>query len=172
MSTNNQCFRGANMSKHGLKLKIPKSNGTTHVDQGIHVPSSFHPSPQQKQSKITPEKAQEINEQLMDPKNWGKEQWIALHTHAACASDILTEDEKAAWQNMLESFPFILACKSCCKHFDAMLEQFPVTDEVLHSKQSLSHYLFQLHNKVNKRLGKPEKTLDFLAERFGILIEQ
>ena len=157
MSVNKNCFRGRFIPR------LPKS----HFEKQQSEPAA---QPFQPIRKTSPEQAFMINQKLNDPSYWGKEQWIALHTHAACASDQLTDDEKTAWQNYLESFPFILACKTCCKHFDEMIENNPITDEVLKTKESLSFYIFTLHNKVNKRLGKPEKSLDFLAERFGIYI--
>lgn len=55
-------------------------------------------------------------------------------------------------------FGAVLPCHKCRRHYAAHLRGH-VSDpfgDVLSSRESLSVYLVELHNDVNRRLGKPE----------------
>ena len=52
------------------------------------------------------------------------------------------------------------------------LEKFPLTSEVLSSKQNLIKWLFKIHNNINKMNGKPEITFSEMNNIYNNLYSQ
>lgn len=119
-----------------------------------------------------PERLKKINEGLSETKVWGPKLWESLHIMAARAPEVLDEDTKMAFRDLLHALPFTLACTQCAEHFDKMLDDHPIFDEILETRISLSKYLFDRHNMVNERLGQPVFTVEDFKEKYGIIIPE
>ena len=103
----------------------------------------------------------------------GRHSWAVLHSIAAAFPAIPTEEEKKTIENFLFSFAQVYPCKICGKHFNEMLQNYPIK---IKSREDLVFYFCDLHNKVNKRLGKPEydcmKTFEIWGGDCGCSVDQ
>lgn len=116
------------------------------------------------------ERLKKINEGLSETNIWGAKLWESLHIMAARAPEVLDDDTKAAFSDLLQALPFTLACGTCAEHFDKMLDEYPLSDEILATRISLSKYLFDRHNMVNERLKQPVFTAKQFQEQYGIVL--
>ena len=94
--------------------------------------------------------------QDIPPEKWGPKYWAMLHAAADAAptEEEMTPDQRAAYEKLFDALPHILPCTKCRKNlkdkFDAGLR--PSTT----GRDSLRQGVFDLHNAVNRSLGKPE----------------
>lgn len=79
------------------------------------------------------------------PTKWGPHFWATLHI--ACLG---CQDYKALAE-FVEGYVYIIPCLSCRQHFEQVLVDNPVPETGDFFKWSVD-----VHNIVNKRLGKPE----------------
>merc|ERR1712032_426784 len=81
----------------------------------------------------------------------GRHSWALLHSMAAAAPNIPSEEQKQFYKNFLFSLAEVYPCKICAKHLKQMLTDIPFRYK---SREELVYYLCELHNDVNKRLNK------------------
>jgi len=79
------------------------------------------------------------------PTKWGPHFWMTLHI--ACLG---CKDYKALAE-FVEGYIYIIPCLTCREHFEQVLVENPVPEDGDFFKWSVD-----VHNIVNKRLGKPE----------------
>lgn len=79
------------------------------------------------------------------PSKWGPHFWATLHI--ACLG---CQDYKAL-SEFVEGYVYIIPCLSCRQHFEQVLVENPIPEADDFFKWSVD-----VHNIVNKRLGKPE----------------
>lgn len=75
------------------------------------------------------------------------------------APDTLDDFDKKTFGMFFTTMPFILPCGSCGQHFYEVLQVDPV-ENALTSQKSLFEWSVRVHNTVNRRLQKPEVSLD------------
>lgn len=83
----------------------------------------------------------------------GRALWRALHLAAYMCPDPFQE-RAASLVQLVRLYPNVLACESCQNHFDGLLRRYPPEVAVQGGRASFAHYTVDLHNFVNKRLGK------------------
>ena len=69
---------------------------------------------------------------------------------------------KRYYKRLFEDLQFTLPCKYCRRSFKRFLKQLPI-DDYLDSRESLTYWLYLIHDKVNQKLIKQEHKA--LAER-------
>ena len=79
------------------------------------------------------------------PSKWGPHFWMTLHI--ACLG---CQDAKVL-EDFVEGYKEIIPCLSCREHFEQVLVDNPVPEA-----DDLFKWSVDVHNIVNKRLGKPE----------------
>ena len=79
------------------------------------------------------------------PSKWGPHFWMTLHI--ACLG---CQDAKVL-ADFVEGYKEIIPCLSCREHFEQVLVENPVPEA-----DNLFKWSVDVHNIVNKRLGKPE----------------
>jgi hypothetical protein len=79
------------------------------------------------------------------PSKWGPHFWMTLHI--ACLG---CQDAKVL-ADFVEGYKEIIPCLSCREHFEQVLVENPVPEA-----DDLFKWSVNVHNIVNKRLGKPE----------------
>ena len=89
----------------------------------------------------------------MDPKVWGPKLWFSLHTMTFNYPDNPTPHHKQIYNNFFETLKFVIPCDVCSKHYTEHLKNNPIMPN-LNNKESLVKWLIDLHNEVNKSLGK------------------
>jgi Erv1 / Alr family len=92
---------------------------------------------------------------------WGPLIWRILHSLAERAgrhtSPLLQADEVRAWTVVLKALQKGLPCETCREHYVEYFEaDTPVLPEAYPAlREYVRRWLWELHNNVNGRLGKP-----------------
>ncbi|XP_074601373.1 evr1_Alr domain-containing protein Alr [Brevipalpus obovatus] len=99
----------------------------------------------------------------LDKEHLGRAGWSLLHTIAAYYPDEPEERDKKEMSSFLQSFSKVYPCPECAQDMQKDIAQDPpkLTDH-----QSFSRWLCDLHNKVNKKLGKSSFDCDKVDERW------
>lgn len=110
-----------------------------------------------------------------DTTQWGTHLWTILHSLAE-RSDRLTAPEhakfaKQQWVFFFEELPKILPCPECQNHAQQWLKDHPVN--VIKTLPESNMYpwivlwVYEFHEDVNRRLGKPSFPLEGLRPKYG-----
>lgn len=94
----------------------------------------------------------------MDKESWGKPTWQALHYIALGYPNNPSTQDKVNYQMFYENFYKVLPCAECSQHYKENLKTMPIEDYLV-SKDKLFEWTVNMHNLVNKLLGKHELTL-------------
>ena len=101
----------------------------------------------------------------LSPSVWGNHAWKFLHCCAMAYEP--SPENAAAFKQMFDSLQVTLPCAKCRDNFSHELQTHPL-DDALQSKEALNRWLTNLHNSVNRRLGKREiKYEDVLSYCMG-----
>ena len=84
----------------------------------------------------------------MDTRFWGPSGWRILHS---ITFSYIPRSDKSAIRAMFTLLPFVLPCKFCRSSLQQYIEEDPV-EPALESADSLSRWLWRIHNKVNSKL--------------------
>ena len=91
----------------------------------------------------------------MDPRIWGPYGWYFLHT--VCENYI--GKNKLEYYNCIKSIGHVIPCHECREHFQEMFyDSFPGKALLETNANILGEWIFDTHNRVNKRLRKPIMT--------------
>jgi hypothetical protein len=96
---------------------------------------------------------------------WGPSAWRFLHAVTFAFPEVPSEEHKEAARALFRSLKLLLPCGDCCTHYCSGFEADPV-DKHLESRETLSRWLVDFHNKVNARLGKPEFSFEKAKSEF------
>lgn len=101
----------------------------------------------------------------MDNKIWGPYFWFTLHTVSLGYPNNPTYINKRNYNDFFLSLQNVLPCKLCQQHYREHLYQYPIASH-LDNKDALVKWCFNLHNKVNISLNKPEFTYEEFIEKY------
>lgn len=99
---------------------------------------------------------------------WGRPAWIFLHEMAIAFPNQPTEQDKENAKQFLKYLATMLPCAQCKKEFAAFLNMNPPTVDNACNFQT---WLFDAHNHVNQRLGKPVFTREQYRRQYGAAIQ-
>jgi hypothetical protein len=68
-----------------------------------------------------------------------------------------TYGQKRAAKEFYESLAFLIPCPICREHYAEYLKQMPISPS-LDNREDLFRWTVDVHNEVNKKLGKPRFT--------------
>ena len=91
----------------------------------------------------------------MDTEVWGPAAWLLIHSAAlAYSEENPTVKVRNNYRKFFESLVDVLPCVYCRKHYT---ERFDMTslNNALDSRVKLFRWTVDLHNEVNKSIGKP-----------------
>ena len=100
-----------------------------------------------------------INRMQFPPSVWGPFFWHTIHIVALGYSKNPTYTDKKCAKEFYEALAFLLPCSVCREHYKEYVQEKPIST-FLDSRTDLIKWTIQIHNKVNKMLGKPEWTLE------------
>ena len=100
----------------------------------------------------------------LDRQELGIIGWKMLHSFAAAYPTEPTKKEKLALHALVNAFRVLYPCEECRGHFNTMIESHPVKDS---NRKEVVMYFCELHNIVNKKLGKEEFDCDKAFEFWG-----
>jgi len=95
---------------------------------------------------------------------WGPSMWHVLHTMSFNYPVLPTPDDKDHYRDFIENLKHILPCRYCRENVTLNLKQYPLTMDALADRAHFSRYIYDLHERVNKRLGK-KNTLTYADVR-------
>jgi Erv1 / Alr family len=87
-------------------------------------------------------------------KVWGPSLWHTMHVISFNYPINPTEEDKKHYRDFILGLRFILPCKHCRNNLNKNFETLPLKMEHMQSRQTFSHYIYSLHELVNKMLGK------------------
>jgi hypothetical protein len=91
------------------------------------------------------------------PSVWGPFFWHTIHIVALGYPTNPTYTEKKCAKEFYESLVYLLPCSICREHYREHLSKNPLTP-FLDTRKDLLKWTIDIHNAVNKMLGKPEWT--------------
>ena len=85
---------------------------------------------------------------------WGPSLWHFLHTMSFNYPNKPTADDKKYYKQLFMSLQHILPCKYCRTNLSSNLKRHPLRQCNLKNRDTFSRYVYNLHEVVNKMLGK------------------
>jgi hypothetical protein len=107
----------------------------------------------------------------MSPSVWGPIFWTTMHIVTLGYPDTPSKEEQQGVVQFFASLATVIPCPICRTHYAHFLAETPV-ETVATSRQELIIWLFNLHNKVNEKLGKRAITLNEFIENMRALSER
>lgn len=98
---------------------------------------------------------------------WGPSLWHYLHILSFNYPVNPTLDNKKHYKNFILSLQYTLPCKYCRKNLIKNFKRFPITNDVMTSRETFSKYIYELHEIINKLLNKKSGlTFEMVKERY------
>ena len=88
-----------------------------------------------------------------NPKIWGPNAWNFMLSIAITYPDNPTEDDANAYKKFFMSLVNVLPCITCREHYLQNINTLSI-DNSLGNSRSLSKWVVNLHNMVNRQTGK------------------
>ena len=85
---------------------------------------------------------------------WGPALWHSLHTISFNYPIKPSNDDKKNYRDFMLSLVNTLPCKYCRENLKKNYKIFPLTMECMKDRNSFSRYMYRLHERINKNLGK------------------
>ena len=94
----------------------------------------------------------------MDPNIWGPGAWTLLHSVTFNYPEKPTQQDKNEYSDFFYALANVLPCGICQDHLKKHLNNIPIKF-YLESKETLTKWLFEIHNLVNQDTKK--KTITY-----------
>ena len=102
----------------------------------------------------------------LDPKVWGPHYWFFLHTISMSYPIHPNAVTKKKYYDFIQNIPLFIPVESMASEFSKLLDQYPV-QPYLDNKESFIRWMWFIHNKINKKLEKPQISLnDFYVKYY------
>jgi hypothetical protein len=85
---------------------------------------------------------------------WGPSLWHFLHTMSFNYPVKPSKEDKKNYREYVISLQYILPCRFCRENLTKNFKLFPITESVMKNRDNFSRYIYELHEMVNKMLGK------------------
>jgi hypothetical protein len=85
---------------------------------------------------------------------WGPALWHSLHTISFNYPIKPTCDEKKYYRDFMLNLVNVLPCKYCRANLKKNYKVFPLKIQCMKNRDSFSRYVYRLHERINKNLGK------------------
>ena len=96
---------------------------------------------------------------------WGPHYWFVLETMAMSYPEFPNDSIKKKYFDFIRNLPLFLPNERMGKEFEKMLNEFPVSP-YLSSRLSFQKWVHYMHNKINKKVGKPQINFYHGLERY------
>jgi hypothetical protein len=90
----------------------------------------------------------------MNSSIWGPPAWFFLHSIAMAYPINPNVNDKRSMLAFFDSLAGILPCLKCKINLQKHMEKIPLSYKILESRETLYEWVNNLHNEVNKSLGK------------------
>ena len=102
----------------------------------------------------------------IDPTLWGPSAWKFMHYITLSYPDKPTTTDMNSVRTFFTTVANLLPCEKCRVEYTSLLKQNPLTQRVMSSRNNLSIWLLDIHNKVNVKLGKPEESYQQMTQNY------
>ena len=85
---------------------------------------------------------------------WGPSMWFTLHIISFNYPVNPTKEQKKDYFNFFKNLGNILPCSYCRKNFKKNIKTVKLDMNVMKNRKSVSLWLYNLHNEINKMLNK------------------
>ena len=102
----------------------------------------------------------------ISPQLWGESFWKTIHYVCLSYPVNPSDDDRANVITFLKSVQFVLPCQKCRVGYEENLTKFPLSDNVLSSKNNLFEWSVNVHNEVNKKNGKSVQKYDDIMKQY------
>jgi hypothetical protein len=85
---------------------------------------------------------------------WGPPMWHYLHTMSFNYPIKPTSEDKQHYRDFVINLQYVLPCKYCRINLKTNLKQLPLKISNMANRETFSHYIYDLHELVNKMLHK------------------
>jgi len=98
---------------------------------------------------------------------WGPSMWHYLHTMSFNYPVQPTDADKKHYYEFIENLQYVLPCGKCRRNLCKNFKKLPLTIASMESRHTFSKYLYDLHEVINKMLGKKSGlTYEEIRERY------
>lgn len=122
--------------------------------------SKHNPTPKQKQKIKTIKKKTIFNKSDLNSNNgmltsvWGPSMWFTLHLISFNYPGKPSLKQKQEYFNFFKNLGNILPCSYCRQNYKKNIKTVKLNMSVMKNRNTLSLWLYKLHNEINKMLGK------------------
>lgn len=102
------------------------------------------------------------------PHHWGPYAWTTLHFWTFGFPEVATHDDIYNYSQFMHMFGKTIPCHSCRHHFQQLLALYP-PEQYMKSRSEFIRWGIDMHNRVNKRLNKPELTEKHVVSMYSQL---
>jgi hypothetical protein len=110
------------------------------------------------------------------PEEFGKPWWRVFHDSTAAYPTKPTVTDISIYSNFYVYYGYVLPCMTCSKDYSATLEQNNRGEQLYFSLMRGKLFVFiwgvDIHNDVNRRLGKPTKTYYEAGVFYGFSVQE
>ena len=111
-------------------------------------------SKKSKKSKIVYNKKDYSSGDGMLTTVWGPSLWHYLHVMSFNYPLAPTKQQKQKYKQLLLNLQYTLPCKYCRINLKNNFKKYPLKDTIFKNRHNFSYYIFNLHEHINKMLGK------------------
>lgn len=100
---------------------------------------------------------------------WGPVVWNTLHLIASAFPDRPTEIEKKQYFAFVLNLGPVLPCQVCKSHYKQTLTDLGFCLRHVENQETFFRFIFDLHNHVNQRLGKPLMDYEYIRAKYDAI---
>lgn len=105
----------------------------------------------------------------MRPSDWGPYLWHSIHLISLGYPQTPSAEERTAYREFLTRLRHVIPCRKCSVNYARHLEELPLNDAALASRDSLFAWTVELHNLVNAEHNKPTWTVQRAHEYYAAI---
>lgn len=96
---------------------------------------------------------------------WGPHMWFFLHTSALNYPIYPNEVTKKKYYDFFQNLHLFIPVESIGSYFSQLLDEYPISP-YLDNRESLTRWVWFIHNKINEKLEKPTISLNDFYEKY------
>ena len=105
----------------------------------------------------------------MEAEVWGPPAWKFLHTITLNYPEYPTIKDKENYKDFFYLLSEVIPCDRCKKHYKENITELPIR---LESREELTEWLFDIHNKVNVSNGKPLYKYEDFINKYSYMYDR
>ena len=102
----------------------------------------------------------------MSPTIWGPHAWFILHSISMALPDNVPVDKQKDLIQFMRSFGNLIPCNICKINYKTNLKIMSPLEKNVQTRELFSKWLIDLHNIVNREIGKPEMSYEAVVEKY------